>query len=285
MLHYLIHLARESVESFAAPSLPKLSVVQAKEDHPASDAGSGEAEGDKENRGDSNSQQEGSSGAKGRGGAGNKGKQSGTGTEGGSAGAGGHRVARFESGRTLSDHPDRITFQARMAGGQLAVIKAYYTAAGRDLEVARFRQLRGLTATPEVLEERLELEWVGGGGDDRRVHSFVLAWVGPEDVGGPRWGGRAAPALPARALAQTREALAAMHRRGVAHGDVREENLAWDAAAGRVYVLDLSHAATRKGAGADAAEFDRQRAEDLYRVERLFEEAVTPGAPAARMMR
>jgi hypothetical protein len=118
MLHYLIHVARESADSFTAPSLPKLRAARAKEDPPAQpDADGGGApgsEGDKENGGDSNGRQGGSSGAKGRGGAGGKGKQSGAGAAGGSAGAGGQRVpvARFEFGRICAVH-----CSPRLAGG------------------------------------------------------------------------------------------------------------------------------------------------------------------------
>ena len=100
------------------------------------------------------------------------------------------------------------------------------------------------------------------------MHALVLAWVGPEDAGGERFGGAWAAALTAGAVSQVRNALNAMHRRGVAHGDVREDNVVWDAAEGRAYVVDLSHAATEGDVG--PAEFARLCNEDLYCAERLM---------------
>jgi hypothetical protein len=69
-----------------------------------------------------------------------------------------------------------------------------------------------------------------GGG--RRGHALVLEWVGPLGTGGPQYAPRGPavglPQEPRQALEQVREAQGAMHRRGMAHGAVRGENLAWD---------------------------------------------------------
>jgi len=53
------------------------------------------------------------------------------------------------------------------------------------------------------------------------------------------------PSLPTSALHMVRETLQEMHALGVAHGDVRLPNLAYDPVTGRVFVLDLSHGVAR----------------------------------------
>ena len=179
-------------------------------------------------------------------------------------------------------HPDRITFQARMAGDERPVaIKAYDTEEARDAEVARFLRLQGLQAVPRLVRERLELVWSEA--EETRVHALVLAWVGAEDEGGERFGGGRAAALPPPALVQVREALVRMHRLGVAHRDVREDNLVWDASGRRAYVLDLSHAVTEGDAGAEG--FAGLCQEDLSSVDRLLAAARARDASAARMVR
>ena len=263
MLHYVVHLARESLGKFTAPSLPRLADVYGKE--PDADGGAAD---DKENH-DSNGRQHGGGASGSKGGKGptkHKGAGGGKSACGGGGGGGGGGV--FEFVRFLQEHSDRITFQARMAGegGRLAAIKAYDTAKARDAEAARYRRLQGLEAVPQLLRERLGLVWTDT--EERRVHALVLAWVGPEDAGGERFGGARAAALTAGAVSQVRNALSAMHGRGVAHEDVREDNVVWDAAEGRAYVVDLSHAATEGDVG--PAEFARICNEDLYCAERLM---------------
>jgi len=139
---------------------------------------------------------------------------------------------------------------------------------------------------PELLDARLQLEWTEA--EERRVHALVLEWVGPSGAGGPQFAlpprGRAA-GLPREALEQVREALGAMHRRGVAHGDVRGPNLAWDPVARRAFVLDLSHAVGRAEA-ASAADFAAHCRTDLQRVAELMEEdARARAGPPARLVR
>ena len=166
-------------------------------------------------------------------------------------------------------------------------MKAYDTAAARDREAARFRELRSLRAVPALLDGRLELEWTEA--EERRVHALVLEWVGPPGAGGPQCapagGGRAG--LPREALEQMRKALGAMHGLGVTHGDVRGPNLAWDPVAERAFVLDLSHAVAR-GEAASAAEFAAECRTDLQRVAELMEDEARARAragPPTRLVR
>ena len=138
---------------------------------------------------------------------------------------------------------------------------------------------------PALLDGRLELEWTEA--EERRVHALVLEWVGPPGAGGPQCApagvGRAG--LPREALEQVRKALGAMHGLGVAHGDVRGPNLAWDPVAERAFVLDLSHAVARREA-ASAAEFAAECRTDLQRVAELMEdEARARVGPPARLVR
>ena len=64
------------------------------------------------------------------------------------------------------------------------------------------------------------------------MHALVLAWVGPKDVCWERFGGARAAAHAVGAVSQVRNALDAMLRCGMAHGDVREDNAVWDAVEG-----------------------------------------------------
>ena len=260
----------------------KTEVVRKKAEEEQKD-GAGPAGDNKENHGrhKGGGSSGGSKGSKGQS------KQAGAGGGKSECGAGGRGKSVFTFVRFLTEHPNRITFQARMTGedwckaGQLAAIKAYDTEEARDAEVARYKRLQGLGGLPQVLRERLGLVWSEA--EEGRVHALVLSWVGPDDAGGERFSGaRAAAALPARALAQVRATLVAMHGRGVAHGDVREDNVVWDAAAGQAYVVDLSHAATEGDAGAG---FAAECCEDLCRAERLFAEAQAREGLAARFLR
>jgi hypothetical protein len=158
--------------------------------------------------------------------------------------------------------------------GRLAAIKAFDTVAERDREAGLFRRLRGLCAVPAVVDAQLELVWTEA--DERRVHALALEWVGPPDAGGPQfvplW---QRPRLPEEALDQVRAALAAMHKLGVAHGDVRPPNLAWDPAAGRAFVLDLGSAVTRRDA-TRPCEFDARCRTDLQRLDEIVAAAQAP---------
>jgi hypothetical protein len=285
MLHYVVHLARTSRGKFSTPVLPPVLSPRAKKDQP--DSGGGGGGDDKENQGFNGQGRKGgsSSGSKGKGKGGQASKVGG----GKSAcdASGGHRnAASLEFLRYLAENKNQITFQARLAtggscgAGRLAAIKAYDTEEARDREVARHRRLRGLLGMPRVLKERLELEWSEA--EERRVHAFVLEWVGPEDAGGARFGGARAAPLPVHGLKQVREVLGGMHRCGVAHGDLHEDNLVWDAAAGRAYVVDLSLGSTR-----GEADFVAECHEDMACVDRMLASARArdSDASAARLVR
>ena len=86
--------------------------------------------------------------------------------------------------------------------------------------------------------------------------------------------------LPTGPLERARGIISAMHGLGVAHGDVRAENMACDLRAGRVWVYDFSHATLREQAGgrgfAAACEADR------LAVDGLIAESRTPHARAVR---
>jgi hypothetical protein len=202
---------------------------------------------------------------------------------GGSGGSDDKDGFSFEFGRFLMEHPDRITFQATTCDGQLVAIKAYDEVAERDVEAARFRQVEGLRGFPRVVRDRLELEWSEA--EESRVHAFVLEWVGPADAGGPQFGGPRTAPLPVSGLEQVRKALVAMHRRGVAHGDVREDNMAWDAEAGLAYVLDLSHASVTSSDPYLERMFALQCYTDVFYLDQLLAEARSREALAARLMR
>ena len=287
MLHYAIGLAQQPVGTRKV-TLPLLCKPRFLDGADGSDASESR---DQENR-DSNARQ-GGGGSK----SGGSKQEQGSGKPaagGGRQAAGGARQlgsVQYEFLRHLVEHVDRVTFQARLVGvsgkeGRLVAVKAYDSAEDRDREARRFWELQGLRAVPELLDARLQLEWTEA--EERRVHALVLEWVGPSGAGGPQYAlpplGRAA-GLPREALEQVREALVAMHRRGVAHGDVWGANLAWDPVARRAFVLDLSNAVGRAEA-ASAAEFAAHCQTDLQRVAELMEEdARARAGPPAPLVR
>ena len=72
----------------------------------------------------------------------------------------------------------------------------------------------------------------------------MVSWVGPPEAGGYAAGPRLV-SLPANALQRVLETLEEMHTLGVAHGDLRLQNLGCDPVTGLVFVLDLGHSVAR----------------------------------------
>ena len=67
--------------------------------------------------------------------------------------------------------------------------------------------------------------------------------------------------LPTDVLVRAREIVVKMHRLGVAHGDVRPENMNYNFKTGRLYLYDFSDARTRKMLGEEG--FRRACLQDL----------------------
>jgi hypothetical protein len=135
--------------------------------------------------------------------------------------------------RVMMSHHDRITWQARTGDGQLVAVKYYRDAAARDRETLcyeKLRQLQGISI-PRLLEPNCTEEEDGHG----RRHGLMLEWVGAPQGGNYML-------LPARALRAARGVLAAMHARGVAHGDVRAENMHYNFTTRALAVFDFSRA-------------------------------------------
>jgi hypothetical protein len=162
-------------------------------------------------------------------------------------------------------HQDRITWRAR-AGRSLVIVKAYSDAYSRDQEARCYELLAPMqgVSIPPLLQPKYELP------DDRgRTHGLVLSWVGPEQGGNYM-------TLPTGPLEQARAVIVAMHALGVAHGDVRPENMNYDFRAGRLFVYDFSHATLRERAG--GRWFAEACREDLRAIDELVAESRTPQA-------
>jgi hypothetical protein len=269
MIYYVIHLAREMDESGKKPAPPPLRRLS--EPSPADDLDSASGVSNS-NSGDS----DGDSGRKGK-----------APTSEASIGKALEAPLRFDKSRfkclrILLEHPDRVTFQAQVGGAEdshvLVAVKAFDTAKARDSEAAKYRMLKPLQAAgaiPALLKGELRLGWTER--DERRVHALVVSWVGPPDTEDHV----AVPlSLPTNALHRVRETLEEMHALGVAHGDVRLQNLAYDPVTGRVFVLDLSHSVAR-----GEADFGSQCADDMMGIDHLIAEAQAlqgPDLSAAR---
>jgi hypothetical protein len=163
----------------------------------------------------------------------------------------------------LQRHPDRVTWMAQRWGAAAGawedvVIKLYLSAERHREEVECYRALAGMAGAAELLAEEAALPLDG---EERPRVGLVVGWAGSVyDV------------VPPAGLERAERILREMHRRGVAHGDGRGANLAWDPAARRAFVLDLSHALARRDA-ASTAEIDSEFRTDLQRVGELVEDA------------
>jgi hypothetical protein len=166
---------------------------------------------------------------------------------------------------TMVAHHDRITWQARV-GNSLVIVKAYRDARARDREACCYELLAPMqgVSIPLLILPKYEIA------DDRgRKHGLVVSWVGPEQGGNYM-------TLPTGPLEQARSVIVAMHELGVAHGDVRPENMNYSFPTGRLFVYDFSHATLRGRAG--GRRFAAACAEDLLAIDGLVAESRTPQA-------
>ena len=169
-------------------------------------------------------------------------------------------------------HEDRVTWQARASNKSLVIVKAYREAFLRDREARCYEVLSSLQgiSIPKLMEARYELC------DERvRNHALIVSWVGPKQGGNYL-------TLPTGPLEQARRVIVTMHGLGVAHGDVRLENMNYDFGTGRLFVYDFSHATLREQAG--DAPFAVACQEDLLAVEGLISESRTARAQTMRYL-
>jgi hypothetical protein len=184
-------------------------------------------------------------------------------------------AARLRLFEVLVEQKERITWRAVHADGAPAVVKAYVSAAARDLEMECYDALRPLQgrSVPRVLQRSLLISPPGPRyyytdsdyPHDPRIHAFALSWVGPEPAEQARDDPQRAP--DEGTLERVRRVLRRMHGLGVAHGDVHPGNMAVDPGSGRVAVFDFSHAATLASLGGNRAAFSRACAEDMRALE------------------
>jgi hypothetical protein len=167
----------------------------------------------------------------------------------------------------MVDHEDRITWQGRIEESDgvrsLVAIKCYADSRSRDLEVACYDALWPLQGQciPTLLKRDLQLE-----SDGERRHGLVLSWVGESDNGNYL-------TLPTRVLQRARELVASMHKLGVAHGDVRAENMNYDFRTDKLFIFDFSQAEMRRAP--DDEEFDEACKKDLESLDMDIEWSMT----------
>jgi hypothetical protein len=171
---------------------------------------------------------------------------------------------------TMVVHQDRVTWQARAGNGSLVIVKAYQDALSRDREARCYELLAPLqgVSIPRLLDPRRELPDGRG-----RTHALIVSWVGPRQGGNYM-------TLPTGPLEQARRTISAMHELGVAHGDVRPENMSCDFETGRLFVYDFSHATLREQAG--GRRFAAACAGDRLAMDGLVAESQTPRAQAVK---
>ena len=189
---------------------------------------------------------------------------------------------------SLVEQFDRITWQALLPCGSLAVVKAYADPENRDLEVACYNKLKCMQgdSLPTLIQDCFYIDNPGprsyfarAGVEDPRVHAIVLSWVGPSrDRTRAGWG----RGLGEASLRRARQILEQMHRLGVAHGDVHPRNMAVDSVSGRVFLFDFSHATTLDLFDGDCKKFGFYCSRDLKDLEEHLEYAKSTAAAHAR---
>lgn len=168
----------------------------------------------------------------------------------------------------LADRPGRLTCKVKIANGELVVLKAYETEERLNLEVKCYQQLNDMQGRmiPRLLRAGFKLSscLALGGSSNRRRFAMVLSWEG---LHSSSCCGMGSPSLSLEALQSTRKVLEAMHMRGVAHGDVKEDNMAFNVARRQSIVFDFSHAALKGD-----IDFDKKCTGDLQGIDTLIQQ-------------
>ena len=163
-------------------------------------------------------------------------------------------VCQIEIVGIMVKHEDRITWQARkVSDGKCVAVKCYKDVGARDSEVACYDALLPLQG--KHIPRLLDPQFILGREKLGRRFGLVLSWVG-EDFGGNYLH------LPTPVLLKARRLLAQMHQLGVAHGDVRPENMNYSFVSRNLFLYDFSHALTRDEA-VDTATFRGACVQDL----------------------
>jgi RIO-like serine/threonine protein kinase len=135
------------------------------------------------------------------------------------------------------------------------------------MEVKCYSMLKSLQgkSIPRLLQEepRLGSCVALGGSSNRRVFAMILTLEGSEHTACSE---TQASSLSAEALLDARDILMTMHERGVAHGDVRRQNIVYDAVQKKSIVIDFSHSIIK-----GHQDFDRACQRDLMAIDELIE--------------
>jgi hypothetical protein len=169
----------------------------------------------------------------------------------------------------VSNFTDRITWKAAADENcsTYVAVKSYSAEEDRDFEVKCYGLLKDLqgSSVPVLLDPYFTVEEEEHG----RSHGLVISWVGSQHGGSYRM-------LPTDALQAARRIVVAMHRLGVAHGDIHPLNMNYNFKTKELFLLDFSHAAMEGTIGQDA--FQQACLEDLFEVDRLINISKTKAA-------
>jgi transcriptional regulator with GAF, ATPase, and Fis domain len=188
-------------------------------------------------------------------------------------------------------------FRATGATGSVVALKVARSPDSTGV-LAREAFHAALALSPR-LPELLDVGWIRVDGEDARVVApgapgarafLALRWA-PGKALDPRAPGADRVALALRIAAFAGEALADLHAAGLAHGDVKPDNLLVDEASGAVHLLDLGlagpvHAVAVEGAtlrylARGDADLGDARARDLLALGTVVAEIADPAVAAA----
>jgi hypothetical protein len=161
--------------------------------------------------------------------------------------------------RLVSDNKDRATWQAEVSNfaNRLVAVKVYQDIHNRNLEVACYEALKPLqgSSIPELLDViTMHIE------DDPCMYGLVLSWMDMKDDANIQ--------VPDSSLLKARQIVKTIHTFGVAHGDIKLENMYFNANTHTVQIFDFSHALLKSDVS--AAEFHEACVQDLESLDEII---------------
>lgn len=164
-------------------------------------------------------------------------------------------------------HENRETWQAQdEVTGEWYAVKAFATEGERDFELECYDLLKPLQG--RCIPVLIDRDYRGVMDDTDTPYAMVLSWVGTPGKGNYM-------TLPTDGYEQARKILLQMHKLGVAHGDVRAQNMNYDIHTKKLYIYDFGQAVIR-----GEPEFRQECRNDLETINQCIAESKTPAARA-----
>jgi hypothetical protein len=160
----------------------------------------------------------------------------------------------------MMKHEDRETWCGRIVSTkQLVAVKGYHSKTARDREVHCYNLLASMQGQciPFLLNSDFNFTVHG-----HNWFGLVIEWIRDKDVM------ISTNQLSKHVLSKARAIVVQMHRKGVVHRDLRNDNLNYNPVTDEVYIYDFSDANTREQLGEH--KFKKECHQDLQQLDELF---------------